>query len=164
MEEIILRTIQPEDNFFIAKIIRDALTEFGLNKPGTVFTDPETDHLSEIYQKEKSIYFIAEIDGKIIGGAGIGPIGKPELKTCELQKMYLIPEMRGKGISKLLIEKCFESAKDFGYTQCYLETAKELATAVNIYHHWGFEKIENAIGDTGHFSCEIKMLKRIVNG
>ena len=160
-EKIIIRTIRQEDDFYIAKIIRDALTEFGLNKPGTVFTDPETDHLSGVYQKENAIYFIVELNGKIVGGAGIGPVGNPELLTCELQKMYLIPEMRSNGISKLLIEKCFEAAKKYGYAFCYLETAKELATAVRIYHHWGFERIENAIGDTGHFSCEIKMLKKI---
>jgi putative acetyltransferase len=158
---IFIRSIRQDDDVPIAKIIRDALTEHGLNKPGTVFTDPETDHLSSIYQKEKSGYFIAELDGKIVGGAGIGPVGDVSLQICELQKMYLIKDERGKGISGLLMQKCFETARQFGYTHCYLETATELAKAVQIYRHWGFEQIENAIGDTGHFSCDIKMLKAL---
>ncbi len=158
---IFIRSIQQEDDVAIAKIIRDALTEHGLNKPGTVFTDPETDHLSSIYQKEKSGYFIAELEGKIVGGAGFGPIGYESLHICELQKMYLTTNARGKGISGLLLQKCFEAARQFGYTHCYLETASELATAVQIYRHWGFEQIETAIGDTGHFSCDIKMLKKM---
>ena len=90
MDSVTIRPIQPADNAAIAKIIRTALTEFGANKPGTVFYDDTTDHLFELFASTpKSGYFIAEKDGVIVGGAGYFPTeGLPET-ACELVKMYL---------------------------------------------------------------------------
>ena len=58
-----IRPIAPSDNLLLAKVIRDALTEFGANKPGTVFFDPTTDALYELFQTKGSAYFIAEENG-----------------------------------------------------------------------------------------------------
>ena len=44
-----IRKIEPTDNNALAKIIRDALTEFKANKPGTVYFDDSTDHLFELF-------------------------------------------------------------------------------------------------------------------
>ena len=44
-----IRKIQADDNAAIAKIIRDSLLEFGAAKPGTVYFDKSTDHLSEVF-------------------------------------------------------------------------------------------------------------------
>jgi putative acetyltransferase len=55
---IIIRNIELKDNEAIAKVIRAALTEFGANKPGTVYYDNTTDHLFELFQTNGSIYFI----------------------------------------------------------------------------------------------------------
>ena len=44
LAEIQIRNIEPTDNVAIAAVIRAALTEFGANKPGTVYFDPTTDH------------------------------------------------------------------------------------------------------------------------
>ena len=55
------------------------LTEFNANKPGTVYFDATTDNLFELFQKEKSVYYVAEINGKVVGGCGIYPTeGLPE--------------------------------------------------------------------------------------
>ena len=45
-----IRFIEPKDNVTLAAVIRAALTEFGANKPGTVYYDPTTDHLFELFQ------------------------------------------------------------------------------------------------------------------
>ncbi|MFN3301092.1 MAG: GNAT family N-acetyltransferase, partial [Sediminibacterium sp.] len=98
MEQIVIRPIEPADNKAIATIIRTALTEFGANKPGTVFYDDTTDHLYELFTAEpQSGYFIALQDGVIVGGAGYYPTeGLPD-GTCELVKMYLNAAARGMG-------------------------------------------------------------------
>src|SRR5687768_13230648 len=120
MEGINVRTIQQADNATLAKIIRDTLAEFGANHPGTVYYDPTTDHLFEVFNTERrSIYFVAEKDGKMIGGAGIYPTEGLPAGTCELVKMYLLPEARGLGLGRALIEKCLATAKDLGYWQVY---------------------------------------------
>ena len=41
-------------------IIKNTLKEFGANKPGTVYFDPTTDHLFELFSAPDSAYFIAE--------------------------------------------------------------------------------------------------------
>jgi len=162
MQNINIRTIQPSDNPQLAIIIRNALTEFGANKPGTVFYDDTTDHLYELFQKTGSIYYVAEKDGDIVGGAGIFPSqGLPE-RTCELVKMYLSPSGRGLGLGKKLIDKCLEFAGSYGYKQVYIETLPELKKAVSVYKKFGFENLNGPLGNTGHFGCDVWMLKKIV--
>lgn len=158
---IIIRKIQLKDNQVLASIIRSSLAEFGANKPGTVYYDDTTDHLYELFQEPGSTYFIGEQYGEVLGGAGIYPSnGLPE-QTCELVKMYLRPEARGKGLGKLLIEKCLEFAKGFGYLQVYIETMPELRKAVSVYEKFGFEYLNGPLGNTGHFGCDVWMLKRL---
>src|SRR5215213_5816254 len=132
MPDITIRTIQSQDNASIAAIIRQSLAEFGANKPGTVYYDDTTDHLYELFQQPGSIYYIAEQDGKLLGGAGIYPTEDLPEQTCELVKMYLRKEARGRGLGKLLIKKCLEFAKGFGYLQVYIETMPELRKAMTI--------------------------------
>jgi putative acetyltransferase len=71
------------------------LAEFGANHPGTVYYDPTTDALYELFQKNGSIYYVAELNGELIGGAGIYPSDGLPAGTCELVKMYLLPQARG---------------------------------------------------------------------
>ena len=149
------------DNEVLAKIVRAALTEFGVNKPGTVYFDPGTDHLYEVFQSARSVYFVAENKNYIIGGSGIYPSpGLPE-DTCELVKMYLIPEARGFGLGKHLIEKCLLAAKNFGYEKIYLETMPELKQALKVYEKFGFKYLNGPMGNTGHYGCDKWMLKEI---
>ena len=161
MESIIIRKLTEADDSTIANIVRTTLTEFGMNKPGTAFTDPATDHLSILFNKPKAIYYVAEMEGRVIGGAGIHPLdGGPET-VCELQKMYLLPAARGKGLAGKLINMCLAFAKAQGYTHCYLETAPELARARKVYEQFGFEYLSAPMGNTGHFGCDNWMLKAL---
>ncbi len=142
--EINIRPIQASDNPEMAVIVRNTLTEFGANVPGTVYFDPTTDALFELFQTPKSIYFIAEAEGKLVGGGGIYPTeGLPE-DTCELVKMYLLPEARGNG-----------------FQQVYLETLPELNLAVKVYEKYGFEYLSDPLGNTKHFGCGLWMLKKL---
>lgn len=157
----IIRPIQPADNPVIAKIIRDTLTEFGANHPGTVYYDPTTDALFELFHQEKSVYNIAEIDGKIVGGGGIFPTAGLPADTCELVKMYLLPEARGTGLGTLLIKKCLEQAKANGFSKVYLETMNELKAALKVYERLGFSYLTGPMGNSGHFGCPLWMMKEL---
>jgi putative acetyltransferase len=156
-----IRPVLPTDNTALAVIIRHSLSEFGANKPGTVYYDPSTDALYELFQKPGSFYLVAEEDNQLLGGAGIFPSdGLPE-GVCELVKMYLQPAARGKGLGRLLIEKCLQQARRLGYTSVYLETLPELKKAVSIYEKLGFHYLNSPMGNTGHFGCNVWMLKDI---
>jgi len=161
MSAVTFRTIQPADNQALAIIVRNALAEFGANKPGTVFYDATTDALYELFQQQGSIYYVAEENGVLIGGAGIYPSPGLPADTCELVKMYLSPAARGKGIGKILIDKALAFAKDAGYRNVYLETMPELRKAMTVYEKFGFRYLNAPMGNTGHFGCDVWMLKEL---
>ena len=159
LEEITLRPIQPQDNAALATIIRNTLEEFGANRPGTVYFDPTTDALYELFQHTPgAAYYIAEHNGSIAGGGGIFPSPGLPNDTCELVKMYLLPPYRGIGLGKKIIETCIGFARENGYRQIYIETMPELRQAMHTYEKFGFYYLEGPLGNTGHFGCELWML------
>jgi putative acetyltransferase len=158
---ITIREIQEEDNAELASVIRKALEEFKANKPGTVYYDESTDHLSDLFLAENSIYFVAVREGKLLGGAGLYPTEGLDHDTIELVKMYLRPEARGQGLGRTLILKCIEYAKDLGYKRIYLETMSELDKAIAAYEKLGFVLLKSPMGNSGHHSCELWMVKEI---
>jgi putative acetyltransferase len=164
MSPTTVRQIHPSDNPHLALIIRSVLAEFGANHPGTVYYDPTTDALYELFRQPGSVYFVAEREGKVLGGAGIFPSeGLPE-GTCELVKMYLLPEARGLGLGRSLIRKAIEWAREAGYQQIYLESMPELRKALSVYEKFGFEYLTGPMGNTGHTGCTLWMILRDVNG
>jgi len=158
---VTIRDLRKEDNPALAKVVRDTLAEFGANHPNTVYYDPTTDTLFEVFQTTRSKYFLAELGNKIVGGGGIFPTdGLPE-DTCELVKMYLLPEARGHGLGRILIEKCIEAAAENGFKKIYLETMPELKQALSVYEKFGFEYLKGPMGNSGHSGCSLWMLKKL---
>ncbi len=161
MKNICIRPIRATDNASIASIIRRTLAEFGANKPGTVYFDPTTDDLFKLFSAPDSAYFIAEMNGNIVGGSGVFPTqGLPE-GCCELVKLYLLSEMRGQGLGLMLMEKCFQKAIDLGFSEMYLETMPELRTAIGLYEKAGFTFLPGPMGKSGHFGCDLWMIKHL---
>jgi putative acetyltransferase len=161
MNAIQLRKILPTDNKAIANIIRTSLEEFNANKPGTVYFDDTTDDLFTVFKKQQSIYFIAEEGAEILGGGGIYPTENLESDTCELVKLYLSKNARGKGIGKLLLQQCIAAAIQLGFKKMYLETMPELTSAIPMYEKFGFTYLPNAQGNSGHCGCDIWMIKNL---
>lgn len=156
-----IRPIEQKDNIDIAKVIRGALEEFGANKPGTVYFDPTTDALFELFNTPGSYYYIATINNKVVGGAGIFPTENLPKGTCELVKLYLHKNARGTGLGKQLLNTAMQWAKENGYTQVYLESMPELSKAVTIYENVGFQRINQPLGNSGHCGCDIWMVKTL---
>ena len=156
-----IREIQPQDNAPIAAVIREVFIADNFPKTGTAFADIQLDFMYEVYEKPRATYFVLENDGKIIGGVGISQLENSKENICELQKMYLLQEGRGKGIGFQMILKCLEKATEFGYEKCYLETLPEMLTAQHLYQKAGFEYICAPMGNTGHTTCPIWMLKNL---
>ncbi len=159
MQEIILRNINPADNAALAGIIRKALEDFNANKPGTVYFDSTTDQLSEVFTRAGSQYFIAEVNGVMLGGAGIYPTANLPEATCELVKLYVSAGARGKGVGKTLMQRCLDAAREHGYKKIYLETMPELHIAVPMYEKFGFTYLPGPLGNSGHDGCDIWMIK-----
>lgn len=161
MNQLTIRPIQSTDNLHLSKIIKSALEEFGANHPGTVYYDASTDSLSELFKQKGAAYFVAELDGEIVGGGGIFPTEGLPANTCELVKMYLAPAARGTGLGRKMIEQSLAFAKEYGYKNVYLETMPELKQALNVYAKFGFEYLKGPMGNSGHTGCSLWMLKSL---
>ncbi|MEN8185621.1 MAG: GNAT family N-acetyltransferase [Bacteroidota bacterium] len=160
-ESIIIRPIKKNDDLAIAKIIRATLEKFSSNLEGTAYYDKETDKMFSAYADDKSCYYIALFNDDIVGGCGINRLEGASPDICELQKMYISPEARGKKIGKQLILKSLEFAKVSGYKKCYLETFPNMTAAIKLYKTNGFRTIDKPLGNTSHFSCDVWMLKEL---
>ena len=161
MENWIIRKIEKKDNQAVAELIRAVFDELNIPKVGTAYADPYLDLMFEEYNKPKSIYYVVEKDGIVVGSAGIAPLANEAVSICELQKMYFLPETRGIGIGAEMMEVCLQSAKNFGYEKCYLETMPFMLAAQKLYKKAGFEYISAPMGSTGHDSCPVWMLKEL---
>ena len=153
----LVRKIEQKDNARVEQIIRGCLVEYGGNHAGTAWADPDLGRFSEVYAADGSAYWVAECqDGTVVGGVGIGPV-PGEAGMCELQKMYCVPEVRGKGVAGKLLETALAFARE-RYTSCYLETLDNMVEAQKFYTKHGFARTEKQFGETGHFACQAKFL------
>ncbi len=161
MNTPIIRLIEKKDNPQIAKVIRSVLEDFNVPKVGTAYADVSLDSMFENYQKPNAVYFVVEENDKIIGGAGVAKLDNFEGNVCELQKMYFLPEARGRGVGSQMMEFCLAKARELGFEKIYLETMEYMTHAQKLYKQSGFEYIDSAMGDTGHYSCPVHMIKTL---
>ncbi len=154
-----IREIQLKDNPKIAKAIREVLIEYGVPKVGTAYADKILDTLYEEYATSNTIYYVIEKNDEIYGGAGIKKLSNHNGNVCELQKMYFKPEVRGIGLGSKMMNICLKKAIEFGFEQCYLETLPYMEEARKLYRKVGFKDLNAPMGDTGHYSCNLWMLK-----
>jgi putative acetyltransferase len=159
--EISFRPIEPWDNLALAAIIRQAIESLNLPTAGTAHSDPTTDDLFQLFQNPRSFYWVAAADETVLGGCGIYPSNGLPDGCCELVRFFLTPEARGKGIGKKLLDQSFRTAKEFGYQTIYLESFPDMKEAIKMYEQNGFETIDHALGNTGHYACNVWMLKNL---
>ncbi|MGE3714710.1 MAG: GNAT family N-acetyltransferase [Alphaproteobacteria bacterium] len=159
-----LRAIRPEDNAQVAHIIRAVLTEHGCTGPGYAIHDPEVDAMYETYQQPRSQYFVVEELGVVAGGGGVAPLKNGDGMTCELQKFYVLPQYRGRGYGRLLLDASLAAARQEGFALCYLETLPFMEAARAMYEQAGFSEIDGPMGNTGHYSCDKWYVKELTGG
>lgn len=158
---IAIRPIRAGDDTAIASIIRTVMPEFGAVGSGFAINDPEVDWMSRAYSQPRCAYFVVEQDGVVVGGAGVAPLTGGDADTCELRKMYFLPQARGRGVGAAMMQRCLQAARDFGFKQCYLETLGGMDAAMKLYERSGFRRIDAPMGDTGHGSCNTFYLRAL---
>jgi putative acetyltransferase len=154
-----IRPIEPRDD--AASIIRTVMPEFGACGDGFAINDPEVDWMSRAYAAPRSAYFVVEVDGRVVGGGGMAPLEGGGPDTCELRKMYFLPEARGVGAGAALMARCLDAARQAGFRQCYLETLTGMDAAMRLYERSGFRRIDAPMGATGHGGCNTFYLREL---
>ncbi len=150
----VLRPIEAHDDVAMAAIIRSVMPGFGAGGEGFAIHDPEVDWMSRAYTASRSAYFVVESDGRVLGGGGIAPLEGGDENTCELRKMYFLPQARGMGAGAAMMARCLSSARGFGYAHCYLETLSGMDAAMRLYARSGFKRLNAPMGATGHGGCD----------
>ncbi|MCL1045163.1 GNAT family N-acetyltransferase [Shewanella electrodiphila] len=157
---ILIKPIVAEQDSEVALIIKTVGKEFGAIGEGFGPSDPEVEQMSQHYHyNNKSIYLVASLDGKILGCGGVASFNESE-DTCELRKLFLLPESRGLGIGMQLTQACLEFAEDMGFKQCYLDTLTSMTAAIKLYEKVGFEHLNQPLDGTIHGGCDVWMLKK----
>ena len=73
---------------------------------------------------------------------GVGCLKRLDARTCELQRMYVQPHVRGMGAGRLLLQRLLADARELGYGKVRLESLKALSAAHALYHSAGFVEIQ----------------------
>ncbi len=157
-----IRPITAQDDSAIKQIIEQVGKEYGAIGDGFGPSDAEVEHMSRHYAPQyKSQYWVALLDGKVVGGSGIAQFAN-DPKTCELRKLFLLPETRGYGIGKKLTQTCLDFATQQGYHQCYLDTLSSMEGAIKLYLSEGFSRLDKPLDGTLHNGCDVWMLKSLI--
>ncbi|HUQ09096.1 MAG TPA: GNAT family N-acetyltransferase [Steroidobacteraceae bacterium] len=150
VEGLTIRPVELADVPALLTIIADARREYGIAEKGVELLDPSDRAIYSAYQRQRALYFVALLDGQLVGGAGVAPMHGADPLTCELQRMYLRADVRGRGIGEALLERCLAAAKQFLYVRCYLETVAQMQAAIGFYTRHGFRDLQGPLGETAH--------------
>ena len=155
-----IRPIQPGDDGAVESVIRTCLVEFGADREGFAWSDPDLGRFSQIYDRPGARYWVVTDQcGQVVGGAGIGPLAGAE-GVCELQKMYCLPPVRGAGVAHVLMRQALDFAAQH-YQKCYLETFHTMLAANRFYQKYGFQRLPAPYFPTAHYACDVWYLREL---
>lgn len=100
------------------------------------------------------VIYLAKVGESIAGSAALINEGKG---VFELAKMAVTDDHKGKGISKLLIEKCLEKATELEAKKIYLQSNSQLTTALGLYEKYGFKHVP--VVDSHYTTADVRMEK-----
>lgn len=149
-----IRPIQPGDDAAVAEIVRTVLLEFGCSGEGFAGSDPELEQMSRHYPGGDARFFVLVQGGGIVGCGGFSRLRGADPRTCELQKMYFRPRIRGQGLGRRFLAFLLAQMRQAGYRQVYLETVPQMLAARHLYEAFGFRLLRSPLGSTGHHHCD----------
>jgi len=152
---LVIRHVRPGDDAAVKAVIRTVMPSFGAQGPGFALSDPEVDAMYQAYQAPRADYWVVvDEDDRVVGCGGYAPLEGGPSDTCELRKMYFLPEIRGLGMGAKLLGVVLASARAEGFARCYLETLEHMTRARSLYERFGFRELEAPMGATGHHGCD----------
>ena len=159
---LIIREIRDSDNTELARVIRSVLEEHEVPQVGTTYADPILDSLYEYYNRPRAGYYVVEQNGIVMGGAGITGLEDHDGECLRAAKNVFSQRPQGLVASD---PGCCTAVWNWppirDMSICYLETMPYMKKAQQLYLKNGFEYLEGPMGNTGHYSCTVWMLKKL---
>jgi len=133
-----IRLATNQDKEQIQQVVFGTLSEYGLkNDPNG--TDADLNDIQANYIGCGGTFVVLEDENnKIVGTGGLFYLRHG---VCELRKMYLLKETRGKGFGKQMMNYLLAKANELGFKRIELETASVLVEAISLYTRYGFRPI-----------------------
>jgi putative acetyltransferase len=132
------RSACSKDSAAVRAIVASVLREYGLEFD-VAGTDADLANLEANFERRGGVFYVVESQaGDIVGCCGLFPI---DPDTAELRKMYLLLEVRGKGLGKKLLTQLLAEARRLGYKRVVLETNSVLIEAISLYRSFGFRPV-----------------------
>jgi putative acetyltransferase len=146
------------------------LEDAQLNIPGTAYFDESIKKMSEFYLNKpgRNYFVITDQNDNALGGCGFAEFGTYDnsllqkgnhIKVCELQKLYISKQARGKGLSYKLVSLIEQEAKNAGYHKIYLETHHNLPVAKQLYQKLNYTLLPNALPGSEHSTMDYFFIK-----
>ena len=134
MSTLKIRESKNSDSEKIKSIVFEVLREYGLDPdPGPINQD--LDGIENCYRLNGGYFGVVEENGDIVATVGLYKLNE---NTGELRKMYVLPNQRGKGLGRKIMEFSLFKAKDLGFERVVLETALPFVEAIALYKKYGF--------------------------
>ena len=136
LAHLCIRTASNEDCQRVVALVSTVLAEYGLVfDPKT--TDSDLQDLEANYLRRGGAFEVIEDrELNLIGSVGVYPIDQ---KTCELRKMYFVPQVRGLGLGQHILQRTLDRARELGFSRMVLETSSRLEAANRLYAKFGFK-------------------------
>ncbi|HEY8038183.1 MAG TPA: GNAT family N-acetyltransferase [Polyangiaceae bacterium] len=129
-----IRVYRPDDRPAVLRLVRDILAEFGF-APQTGGVERDLQEAHERYRGAAAGFWVAEIDGEVVGTVAIRP---KEGATCEIKRLYLRGDRRGAGLGQALYEHAEAFARTAGYERIGLDSSRRFTGARRLYERNGF--------------------------
>lgn len=134
----------PRDREAVASLFDAYAKSLGIDLSFQSFAD-ELSQLPGKYAADKGgalmiAYIANEQPARIIGCVAVRAFPLPA--TCELKRLYVVPECRGIGAAQGLIESAMTRAKALGYREMLLDTLPSMEAARKLYVRYGFEGVD----------------------
>jgi putative acetyltransferase len=139
-KEFLIRPCDNNDIPLIKRVVFTVLKEYNLN-PDETGKDSDLNDVEKNYFSHNGFFGVAQEIGtnKIVGTFGLCAISN---EICELRKMYLLKEARGKGLGDFILNTSISIARERGYKKIILETISSLKEAQSLYKKHGFKEIK----------------------
>ncbi|MEA5572357.1 GNAT family N-acetyltransferase [Calothrix sp. UHCC 0171] len=135
-QDFLIRSWEPKDRQNAAEVIRSVLAEYGLGWEADG-ADRDVLQVEEFYLDTSGEFWVIEYQNQIVGTGAYYPIERGQ-KAVEIRKMYFLPQIRGLGLGKYLLQLLEETIASRGFEQIWIETASILQEAVQMYEKNGY--------------------------
>ncbi len=133
-----IRAYRKEDLDAVVALVTTVLAEYGFSSHASgVRRDLES--IDDGYGNAKAGFWVAELEGKIVGTVAIRP---KQGATCELKRLYVSKGARGRGVGRALYAHAEAFANSAGYDRIWLDSSRKFVEARRLYEKSGFVLID----------------------